>query len=253
MRRGGRRPDVRIGTSGYQYRHWRGLFYPADLPTKGWFAFFSRRFDTVEINNTFYRLPEPGVFDAWRAAAPRGFCFALKYSRYGSHLKHLQDPAEHIGLFLDRARRLGPHLGPVLVQLPPRWRVDTDRLDAFLRAAPRDVRWAVEFRHASWLSEPVFRILRKHRAALCIHDQVEHHPRELTAGWTYLRYHGRVPDGNYTDAMLAEQAAFVNACVRQGLDVYAYFNNDLHGHALRNAAGLRERVPGRAAATRTRR
>jgi len=162
--------EIRIGTSGYQYDHWRGIFYPEKMAKKDWFTFFAAAFDTVEINNTFYHLPQAATFDAWRAQAPHGFCFALKYSRFGSHLKHLKDPASHLRPFLERAERLKPHLRPILVQLPPQWGVAADRLEEFLAAAPHRRRWAIEFRHPSWLCDTIYRILRKYGAALCIHD-----------------------------------------------------------------------------------
>ncbi len=176
-----RRPGkLRIGTSGYQYDDWRGRFYPKTLPKSAWFAHYAEHFDAVEINATFYRLPEAATFERWRDAAPKGFCYALKFSRYGTHLKRLKDAADTIGLFIERARLLGPSLGPILVQLPPRWRVNVARLAAFLEAAPKQYRWAVEFRDPSWLCEDIYALLRKHRAALCIHDLIEQHPRVRT-------------------------------------------------------------------------
>lgn len=135
---------IRIGTSGYPYDHWKGIFYPQDIPKKRWFAHYAMHFDTVEINNTFYRLPQQKTFEAWRAQAPTGFCYSLKFSRYASHFKRLQDPHEPIHRFLDRARHLQGGLGPLLVQLPPHWNVDADRLTGFLDAAPGTYRWSVE-------------------------------------------------------------------------------------------------------------
>jgi uncharacterized protein YecE (DUF72 family) len=228
-----------LGTSGYQYDHWRGVFYPAQLPKSQWFNFYTRHFKTVEINNTFYRLAAPPVFDAWRAAAPAGFIYALKFSRYGSHRKKLKDPRQPIRLFMDRARRLGPRLGPILVQLPPRWRMNLERLDAFLRATSRRAQWAFEFRDPSWLCEPIFRVLARHRAALCWHDLLPDHPDRLTAGFTYLRFHGRDYGGSYSGAQLRAQARRIRAYLAQGVDVYAYFNNDAEGYAIRNALDLR--------------
>ena len=141
--------ELRIGTSGYHYDHWKGVFYPEDLPKTEWFSYYARQFDTVEINNTFYRLPEATTFEAWRRQAPKGFCYALKFSRYGSHIVRLKKPRDTIGKFLKRADRLGEFLGPILVQLPPNWKADPERLAAFLKAAPNDYRWAVEFRDRS--------------------------------------------------------------------------------------------------------
>jgi len=241
----GSKAVARIGTSGWQYDHWSGIFYPPGLPKERWFEHFVRHFDTVEVNNTFYHLPRAETFEKWREQAPEGFCFVLKFSRYGSHLKRLKDPESTIGLFLERAGRLGPHLGPILVQLPPHWHADPQRLDAFLRAAPREHRWAVEFRDRSWLCDEVFNVLRRHGAALCIHDMFGDHPRVVTAEWLYFRFHGARPSGDYTPRQLAVYARRIEEHLDRGLDVYAYFNNDAHGYALRNAMRLRRRLAAR--------
>jgi uncharacterized protein YecE (DUF72 family) len=236
--------QFRIGTSGYQYKHWRGLFYPRDLPGRAWFAYYARHFDTVEINNTFYGLPAAETFSAWRRQAPPGFVYVLKFSRYGSHLKRLKDPRATIKNFLQPARRLGKFLGPILVQLPPNWRVDADRLAGFLRVAPRSVRWALEFRDPSWLCEEIFFVLQSHNAALCIHDMIKDHPRRLTADWAYLRFHGQHYGGSYAPEALAAEAEWINQQLSAGRDVFAYFNNDAQGHAVGNAADLRSCVAG---------
>jgi uncharacterized protein YecE (DUF72 family) len=228
-----------IGTSGYQYDHWKGSFYPADLPKKQWFAHYAQHFDTVEINNTFYHLPEASTFDEWRDAAPGGFRYALKYSRYGSHMKRLKDPEGHIDMFMQRAERLGSLLGPILVQLPPRFRADPARLDAFLRAAPRTRQWVLEFRDRSWLCEEVYTVLETHQAALCIHDLLEDHPRRITAAFAYLRFHGVSYGGSYSPQFLTAEAQRIRGYLSQGLEVYAYFNNDAGGYAVRNALDLK--------------
>jgi len=235
-------PACRIGTSGYQYDHWRGILYDQDLPRREWFTRYTESFDTVEINGTFYHLPEAEVFDRWREQAPEGFLYALKFSRYGSHLKRLKDAEETIEEFTNRAGRLGPTLGPILVQLPPRWRADPGRLSAFLDAAPRRYRWAVEFRDASWLRDDVFGVLRGRGAALCIHDLLDGHPREITADWVYLRFHGGRAGGSYSHQFLTAQARRIRQWLDDGLDVFAYFNNDVHGHAVRDALALRRYV-----------
>lgn len=233
--------SLRVGTSGYHYEHWRGVFYPRELQKNEWFGFYARHFDTVEINNSFYRLPSAETFTAWRERTPPGFCYAVKFSRFGSHLKRLLDPAGTIGYFLQAAKHLGSLLGPILVQLPPRWTANPERLDDFLRHAPRRFRWAVEFRDPSWLREEVFAILRKHGAALCLHDMLRGHPAILTTGWTYIRYHGdRDHRGNYPRPALERDAGRIAGYLARGLDVYVYFNNDSHGYAVRNALTLRE-------------
>jgi uncharacterized protein YecE (DUF72 family) len=137
---------IHIGTSGWVYPHWRGIFYPEGLPQRLWFDYYARQFDTVEINNSFYRLPSAAVFEAWRRQAPAHFTFAVKASRYLTHMKKLKDPAEPLQLFFERSRHLGPHLGPVLYQLPPHWRVNLPRFENFLESLPRDLPQAIEFR-----------------------------------------------------------------------------------------------------------
>lgn len=231
------RAQRRIGTSGYHYAHWKNIYYDK-LPSKDWLARYAQDFDTVELNNTFYRLPPAESFDIWRAQVPAGFCFALKFSRYGSHLMRLKNPGDSIRRFLERAERLGEYLGPILVQLPPNWNVNPNRLREFLDVAPPHRRWAFEFRDARWLTDGVYAVLRSHKAALCIHDKIVDHPREITADWIYMRFHGGQHDGNYSDAELSAYAREIKDYLESGLDVYAYFNNDWHGYALQNAMTL---------------
>lgn len=239
-----REGHLRIGTSGWQYDHWRERFYPEGLRKARWFEHYASVFDTVEVNSTFYRMMKETVFDKWRKQAPEGFSYVLKYSRYGTHVKRLADPAEHVAPFVERARRLEEHLGAILVQLPPHWNVDTGRLGAFLDAAPADLRWALEFRDASWLCDRVYGLLRSRNAALCIHDIIRDHPRVLTADWVYLRFHGGGRRGDYTESELASTAAAVREYLSDGLDVYAYFNNDLNAYAVNNARCLRSLLEG---------
>src|SRR5688572_8855340 len=165
------------------YKDWRGIVYPEKLSQRRWFEHYASLFDTVEINNTFYRLPPASTVEAWAAQAPPGFTYALKLGQFGSHRMKLRDAASWLPNHLDRARRLGASLGPTLVQLPPRWRRDVGRLDEFLEVARSiggDLRWAVEMREPSWLDESVLDVLRRHGAALCIHDMLEDHPWALT-------------------------------------------------------------------------
>lgn len=238
---------LRVGTSGYQYGHWRGSFYPAGLPKRAWFDHYARHFDCVEINNTFYRLPAAATFERWRAAAPEGFEYALKFSRYGSHIKRLNEPEDTIRRFLEVAERLGPCLGPILVQLPPGWRARPERLDGFLRVAGGSHRWLFEFRDPDWLRDEVFDVLRAHRAALCIHDMIARHPRVLTADWTCLRFHGDCHAGRYSTQFLVAEADRIAALLRTGHDVHVFFNNDAEAHAVHNALDLRRHVEARVA------
>jgi uncharacterized protein YecE (DUF72 family) len=207
-------------------------------------SYYAARFDTVEINNTFYHLPRARTFDAWRDAAPTAFCYALKFSRYGSHVKRLKDPRRIVKKFVGRAERLRKSLGPILVQLPPNWSPRPDRLTTFLEAAPRRHRWAVEFRDRRWLCDEIFDILAAHGAALCVHDMIEDHPRPVTTTWVYLRFHGNRYGGSYSPQYLTARAKEIQAYLEDGLDVYAYFNNDLQGYAVRNAADLRRYISG---------
>lgn len=233
---------LRIGTSGYQYDHWKGVFYPDDLPKKRWFEHYAQSFDTVEINNTFYNLPAEKTFDSWRDEAPESFLYALKFSRFGTHIKKLKDPEDPIERFLERAGKLGSSLGPILVQLPGKWKANPERLAGFLEQAPSEYRWTVELRDESWFNDEVYAVLEQNNAALCLHDMVEDHPERLTADWTYLRYHGEHYAGSYSDDYLAGQADRIRGFLADGHDVYAYFNNDEAGHAVHNALDLRRLV-----------
>jgi uncharacterized protein YecE (DUF72 family) len=229
-----------IGTSGYVYAHWKEIFYPADMPGRDWFEYYAQKFSTVELNNSFYRLPSAEAFVAWRRRAPTDFLFAVKFSRYGSHLMRLKNGRDTIQRFVANARHLKRHLGPVLVQLPPNWKVNVQRLEQFLACIPKRQRWTIEFRDRRWLCKEVYRLLRRHQVALCIHDKIIDHPREITTDWTYLRFHGAPQDGgNYSAARLQAYAREINGWLGSGLDVYGYFNNDGHGYAIANALTLK--------------
>lgn len=233
--------ELRIGCSGWQYRHWRGNFYPEDLPQSRWFEFYATRFDTVELNNSFYRLPDPETFARWRRAAPRAFLFAVKASRYLTHMKKLKDAAEPLGRMFGNVRALGPRLGPVLYQLPPHWTSDLSRLDDFLDLVPRDVPQAVEFRDPSWYADAIFETLRRHGVALCLHDMTgSASPRLAVGPFVYVRFHGAGSryGGRYPDRTLADWGDWLAAQRAGGSAIYAYFNNDVGGHAPRDAARL---------------
>ena len=180
--------ELRVGCSGWSYRDWRGAVYPSDLPQRRWLEYYQQLFDTVELNSTFYRLPTPEAVERWAAAARPGFLYALKLGAFGSHRKKLADAVTWLPNHLDRACRLGAHLGPTLIQLPPRWKRNVARLDEFLELVPSTMRWALELRDPSWLHDDVFEVLRRHAVALCIHDLLPQHPFELTTDWTYVRH-----------------------------------------------------------------
>jgi uncharacterized protein YecE (DUF72 family) len=238
-----------VGCSGWQYRDWRGVVYPDRLPQRRWFEHYATMFDTVEINSTFYRLPPATTVESWAAQAPSGFTYAVKLGQFGSHRMKLRDARTWLPNHLDRALRLGSHLGPTLVQLPPRWRRDVDRLDEFLGVAtsisPAKMRWAVELRDESWVHDSVLDTLARHRVALCIHDLLPSHPWDRTTDWVYVRFHG--PDalahpyhGRYGGRRLWRVARRLRAWIDDGCDVYAYFNNDRHGNAVHDARWLRD-------------
>lgn len=238
----GVRRTIRVGCSGWQYRHWRGDFYPADLPASRWLAHYVERFDTVELNNSFYRLPDASTFAAWRARTPSGFVFAVKASRFLTHMKKLKDPEDPLHRFFANACALGPKLGPVLYQLPPRWPLDLHRLRVFVAALPRDVRHVIEFREPSWYTPEVFELLDRAGVSLCLHDMSGSASPRIRVGPTvYVRFHGTTRyGGSYGDRELGDWATWLRGEHAAGRGVYAYFNNDIGGHAPRNATQLRE-------------
>jgi uncharacterized protein YecE (DUF72 family) len=239
---------LRIGTSGYVYPHWRRVFYPPGLPVRAWLPFYAGVFDTVELNNPFYRLPAKTAFRDWRAAVPAEFLFAVKASRYLTHLKRLRQPRAPLDRLLRRVRPLGSTLGPLLFQLPPQFHANQPRLATFLRGLGRQphhrgLRAALEVRHASWLVPETFDLLRKAGVALCLHDaRVQPVTGPITADFVYLRRHGTSAryHGAYPTRALRADARRIRGWLGDGLDVYVYFNNDGGGAAVRDALRLRE-------------
>jgi uncharacterized protein YecE (DUF72 family) len=228
---------VLIGTSGWHYQHWRGLFYPRSLPSGKWLELYAQRFATVEINNAFYRLPEPKAVTGWAAAVPDDFVMAVKASRYLTHIRRLRDPGESVTRLLQRLAGLGSRLGPLLLQLPPNLRIDTTALDATL-AALSDRPVAVEFRHPSWYVPETRRLLEKFDAALCLTDsRGPQTPWWRTAKWGYVRFHqGRSqPPSGYGRAALQTWADRLAELWPPDADLFVYFNNDRHGCAPRDA------------------
>jgi uncharacterized protein YecE (DUF72 family) len=234
--------SARVGCSGWEYKHWRGDFYPATLPRTRWFEHYASIFDTVEINNTFYRLPEECTFAQWAARAPARFVYAVKASRFLTHMKKLKDPEEPIARLFGRMRPLRRHLGPVLYQLPPGWKLDRDRLEHFLQVLPRGVRHVMEFRDTSWYADDVAAMLDRYGVALCLHDmRGSATARERIGPFVYVRFHGATGhyNGGYSRERLQSWAEWLRAQCADGNDVYAYFNNDVGGHAPRDAVTLR--------------
>lgn len=245
-----------VGTSGWQYAHWRPVFYPAELPQRMWLGYFAERFQTVEVNNTFYNLPEKSVFEQWRLSTPPDFVFTLKMSRYLTHLKRLRDPAEPVHRFMGRADALGSKRGPILIQLPPGLRENVKVLDEALAVFDRSVRIAVEFRDESWFVPETRMVLERRGAALCIADSPRRkQPIWRTADWGFVRFHegkGRRAPGYERDA-LQRWVTRIAETWPASADVFVYFNNDAFGYAIKDAivfaelaeaAGLRPtRVP----------
>ncbi|GAA3456834.1 DUF72 domain-containing protein [Dactylosporangium matsuzakiense] len=220
---------MRVGTSGWQYRDWRGRFYPREVPHRLWLEHYAAAFDTVEVNNAFYRLPERTTFEAWRARTPGDFIVTVKASRFLTHVKRLKEPEEPAARLLDRAAGLGDRLGPVLLQLPPTMHADPDALERTLKAFPSTVRVAVEPRHDSWWTETIKDVLTRHDAALCWSDRKGRPQAPLwrTAGWGYLRLHeGRAnPWPRYGRAALDTWTGRL-AETFGNEDIFVYFNND---------------------------
>jgi len=233
-----------IGTSGWSYKHWRGPFYPSGM-TKGieQLRFYAERFDTVEVNGTFYRLIEVETFRRWREETPPGFVFACKGSRYLTHMKRLKDAEQGIGRFFERVEALADKLGPVVFQLPGRFKPDRERLTGFLTALPKGHRYAFEFRDPRWFEPEILEALARQKVALCLYEFAgQDAPLEVTADFVYIRLHG--PDGpyqgSYGDAALETWAQRIRAWAKQGLDVYCYFDNDDRAFAPKNALRLKE-------------
>jgi uncharacterized protein YecE (DUF72 family) len=234
--------SVRVGCSGWQYKHWRGNFYPAALPPARWLEYYATQFDTVEINNSFYRLPEADTFAEWRRRVPRSFVYAVKASRYLTHMKKLKDPGPPVARLFSRVRNLGRRLGPVLYQLPPHWPRNLERLETFLRTLPQSRLHAIEFRDPSWYCDETFDLLSRYHVALCLHDMAGSATgRRLVGPFVYLRLHGpQRYSGRYRERTLEAWADWCVSSQCQGLPVYVYFNNDAGGHAPRDALRLRE-------------
>jgi uncharacterized protein YecE (DUF72 family) len=235
--------QIRIGTSGYVYPHWRkGVFYPPRLPAREELAYYAARFRTVELNNPFYRLPTPETFTRWGESTPSDFQFAVKASRYITHIKRLHNVHDELARFVERAALLRWKLGPILFQLPPTQQRDLPRLGEFLGLLSAERRWVVEFRHPSWHTNETYQLLAERGVALCIPVGGGVQPdRVTTAPFTYLRMHrGQEPAGGFTAEELKSWAAQIRVLKAAGKDVYVYFNNDWGGFAVRDAASLQE-------------
>jgi len=236
---------IHIGTSGWSYDHWRGPFYPPELTSDQWLNFYALQFNAVEINNTFYRLPSRATLETWCEQIPVDFVFACKASRYITHMKKLTDPQDNVPRFLRTIEALGDKLGPILFQLPPRWRMNLQRLNGFLEALPATHRYAFEFRDDTWFTADVTNVLRKHGMAMCVYDlNGRTSPVEATADFAYVRLHG--PDGpyrgQYDERSLAGWVERFRGWLGEGRDVFCFFDNDEKGYAAQDARRMCEMV-----------
>jgi uncharacterized protein YecE (DUF72 family) len=248
------RQQIRVGCSGWQYKHWRNDFYPAGLAQSRWFAHYTTAFDTVEINNSFYRLPSAETFAKWRDQAPTRFLYAVKASRFLTHMKKLKDPEDPLLRLFENVRELGSRLGPILYQLPPNFGINLERLEEFLESIhrvagraqlPRRTAHVLEFREPSWYDERVYELLNRHRVAMCLHDMQRSATERIAVGpCVYVRFHFGTSKygGRYDDDRLDGWADWLVERIADGLDVFAYFNNDTGGHAPRDAIRLRDRL-----------
>ena len=234
---------IQIGTSGWHYNHWRGPFYPEDLPAKKMLEFYIQYFGTVELNNSFYRLPKPSALKNWRDSVPKDFLFAAKASRFITHMKKLKDPKKPLRNVIPRLEYLKEKLGPILFQLPGGWNCNPERLEEFLKALPTKHRYAFEFRNHTWHNDAVYELLREHNSAFVIYE-FDHFisPAEVTADFTYFRLHGPEGkyEGDYTIKQLTTWANLIKKLRRKTKQVYVYFDNDQAGYAVKNALKLKE-------------
>ena len=231
-----------IGTSGWHYEHWRHRFYPAQLTKAKWLEFYASRFTTVELNNSFYRLPSETAFASWHDSSPTNFTFAVKVSRFITHIKRLKDTEEAVANFVARAKILGEKLGPLLYQLPPNMHRNDERLESFLSTLPQGMKHVFEFRHQSWLDDRVFEILHKYNIGLRVFDMPSLScPLVATADFAYIRFHGSTGlyFSCYSDEELADWAKRLAELAANLKVIYIYFNNDAEAFAVRNAKTLR--------------
>jgi len=230
-----------IGTSGFTYEHWRDIFYPPEVPAKNWLEYYARHFSTVEINSSFYHLPKPSVCDNWKRRTPENFTFAVKASRFITHIKRLKDCTEPIARFFGAVQPLGEKCGPILFQLPPGMKNDIPRLEGFLKILPAGYRYVFEFRNKTWYTDDLFSALDTAGIGFCIHDLPDMvSPLWVTGSFVYVRFHGAELrySSPYNDEELASWAGRMNEWAKAGKDIYAYFNNDAGGYAVENAKTL---------------
>ncbi len=231
-----------IGTSGWHYDHWKGLFYPEELPHNRWLEYYAAQFNTVEINNSFYHLPTENAFTQWHSTTPVSFKYTVKASRVITHINRLKDAGEYLDNLIQRASLLQNKLAILLFQLHPRMKLNLERLETFLAALPRDKRAAFEFRHSSWCCKPVYSLLEKYRTGFCMYDlPVYTTPIVATSDFAYIRFHGNqdLYLSSYSEAEMKVWARKITGLPAKVKEVYIYFNNDAGAAAIANALTLR--------------
>ena len=233
--------EIRIGTSGWSYPHWRGIFYPEKLSPGKWLQFYTEKFDTVELNSTFYRLPKESTFNNWKKRTPVNFKWAIKASRFITHIKRLKDIAEPIDRFFSRILNLKKKIGVILFQLPPTLKFEVTLLDNFLKKLPSDYRYGLEVRNLSWIDKKAFTLLKKYNIAFCISDTAGRFPyiEKITTDFIYIRLHGskELYASDYTDE---ELMIWLEKIKTWNKDTYIYFDNDANGYAVKNALKFKE-------------
>jgi len=233
--------EIHVGTSGWSYDHWRGPFYPEHLPGSRMLDYYAQRLHSVEVNSSFYRLPAQQTLRQWYDNTPADFRFAVKASRYVTHMKKLGEPRKTLPVLLDRVSALGDKLGPILFQLPPHWHFNGKRLSDFLDTLSHEFRYAFEFRDRSWINEHTCELLSQHAAAFCIYELDGYlSPQEVTSDFIYVRLHGPegAYQGGYDEQTLAGWADAFSSWTRNGKSIYCYFDNDQHGYAVQDALRL---------------
>ena len=242
------RTSLYIGTSGFSYPSWKGSFYPDKMAAREFLAYYSARFRSLEVNSTFYRLPLESTLARWRDCTPETFVFAVKASRYITHIKRLVEPSTTVGPFLERIRALGAKLGPILLQLPAKFPFSGELLDSFCHALDKGFRYAFEFRDPDWFRGETYDILKTCGAAFCIYDFAGlHSPDQVTADFVYIRLHGPLREpyrGKYPDSFLLERADAIRGWLGEGRAVYVFFDNTMEGDAVRDARKLADLLKG---------
>jgi uncharacterized protein YecE (DUF72 family) len=227
-----------IGTSGFSYAHWKGVFYPEGLAQRKWLEFYSQTFNTVELNSTFYHLPKESTIENWVKRTPKGFTFSVKASKFITHIKRLKDVGENVKLFMKHILLFKDKLGVILFQLPPSMKKDTELLKEFLSLLEQNKRYTIEFRNESWFSKDVYNILEENNVAFCISDTPRYPYAEvITANFSYIRLHGHTElyASNYTEEQLKHYAGLIKKLNKTNIPVYLYFDNDFEGYAVKNA------------------